>query len=376
MGKDLRGKELGVGICQRKDGLYMARFTGRSGKRLQKYFPKLQECRQWLADAQFEDEHGNVLHCQNPTVDTWYKYWIENVKGSNIRYNTRRNYDERYEKNIKPYLGKMFIKDVKPIHCQNVLNKMSEHYANSVIGHSRLVMYAMFDSAVENELLYKNPVTKSVRCMGGRKSKEIRALTLKEQRILLETVKETDNYNQYALILQTGLRVGELIGLKWSDVDIKNRVIHVRRTMECRNITTGWRVSEPKTVNSIRDIPLTNEAIDILKEQKKKLRSLKVMHIEWADMVFLNQEGVPVKNNSYDAQLSRCCKKAGLPGISMHILRHTFATRCIEAGMKPKTLQMILGHSSIAITMNLYVHVTDDEKRKELEEVESMLKLV
>lgn len=183
-------------------------------------------------------------------------------------------------------------------------------------------------------------------------------------------------YNQYALILQTGLRVGEMIGLKWSDVDIKNRVIHVRRTMECRNNTTGWRISEPKTVNSIRDIPLTSEAVEILKEQKQKLRSLKIMHVEWTDMVFLNQDGMPVKNNSYDAQLSRCCKKAGLPRFSMHILRHTFATRCIEAGMKPKTLQMILGHSSIAITMNLYVHVTDDEKRKELEEVESMLKLV
>lgn len=102
MGKDLREKELGVGISQRKDGLYTARFTDRNGKRKQQYFKKLQECRNWLADAQFENEHGNVLQGENPTVDAWFDYWIENIKGQTIRDNTKRNYLERYEKNIKP----------------------------------------------------------------------------------------------------------------------------------------------------------------------------------------------------------------------------------------------------------------------------------
>ena len=97
MGKDLRGKDLGVDICQRKDGLYTARFTGKSGQRRQQYFKNLEECRQWLTDAQFDDEHGNTLLSKNPTVNIWY-YRIENIKGNNIRFNTRRNYNERYEK--------------------------------------------------------------------------------------------------------------------------------------------------------------------------------------------------------------------------------------------------------------------------------------
>ena len=190
MGKDLKGKELGVGICQVKGGKYVARFTNRNGKRIKKVFDKLQECRQWLADAQFEDEHGNVLQGENPTVDAWYHYWIDNVKGDNIRFNTRRNYNERYDKNIKPLIGDMLLKDIKPLHCQNVLNQMADRYSNSVIEHSRLVMWMMFDSAVENELLTKNPVTKSVKCTSGKKSKEMRALTIEEQKLSLIHISE------------------------------------------------------------------------------------------------------------------------------------------------------------------------------------------
>lgn len=376
MGKDLRGKELGVGISQRSDGLYTARYTDKLGKRRQKYFKKLQECRNWLADAQYENEHGNVLNCENPTVDAWYQYWIDNIKGDNIRYNTRRNYNDRYRINIKPYIGSMLIKEVKPLHCQNVLNKMAERYANSIIEHSRLVMWMMFDSAVENELISKNPITKSIKCTSGRKPKERRALTVEQQKLFLETVKDSSNYNQYALILQTGLRTGEMIGLRWSDVDLKNRIIHVRRTMEYRHSIGEWRTGEPKTKNSVRDVPLTQEAITILKNQKEKLKKIKVIPMEFADSVFLCRDGTPTKNSVYDTKLFYYCDKAGIPRFSMHVLRHTFATRCIEAGMKPKTLQMILGHSNIGITMNLYVHVTDDEKAKEVESVEKMLKLV
>lgn len=376
MGKDLKGKELGVGICQIKNGKYVARFTNRNGKRIKKVFDKLQECRKWLADAQFEDEHGNVLQNENPTVDAWYRYWIDNVKGDNIRFNTRRNYNDRYKRNIKPMIGDMLLKDIKPLHCQNVLNQMADGYANSVIELSRIVMYAMFDSALENELILKNPVTKSVKCTSGRKSKRTRALTIEEQRIFLKIVKDTSNYNQYALILQTGLRIGEMIGLRWSDVDFENKILHIRRTMGYRHSAGEWRIGEPKTKNSIRDVPLTQEAVDILKNQKEKLKTLKVRPIEFSDSVFLSFDGTPTKNTAYDNRLRYYSDKAGIERFSMHTLRHTFATRCIEAGMKPKTLQMILGHSNIGITMNLYVHVTDDEKAKEIENIESCLKVM
>ncbi len=253
---------------------------------------------------------------------------------------------------------------------------MSERYANLVIEHSRLDMWMMFDSAVENELLAKNPVTKSVKCMSRRKPKEMRALTIEEQKLFLETVKDTSNYNQYALLLQTGLRTGEMIGLRWLDVDFENRALHIRCTMEYRYSVGEWGIGEPKTKNSVRDVPLTQEAIDILKNQKEKLKSLKVRLIEFKDSVFLYRDGTPTKNSAYDTKLFYYCDKAGIPRFSMHVLRHTFATRCIESGMRPKTLQIILGRSNIGITMNLYVHVTNDEKAKKIQSVEKMLKII
>lgn len=376
MGKDLKGKELGIGICQRKDGFYTARFTDRQGKRRQRYFQKLQECRQWLADAQFDDNQENVLHGKNQTLNTWYYYWIENIKGGNIRFNTRRNYGERYEKNIKPSLGNMYLREIKPLHCQNVLNQMASKYSNSVIEQTRLVMRMMFDSAVENELLAKNPVTKSVKCTSGRKAKAMRALTIEEQKLFLRTIKGTSSYNQFALLLQTGLRTGEMIGLRWTDVDFDKRLLHIRRTMEYRHATGEWKIGEPKTKNSVRDVPLTQEAVNILKDQKEKQSSQNICPTEFWDHVFLCKNGMPTKNSTYDSKLFYYCDKAGIERFSMHVLRHTFATRCIEGGMRPKTLQMILGHSNIGVTMNLYVHVTDEEKLKEVQSIEKNLKMI
>lgn len=110
MGKDLKGKELGVGICQRKDGLYTARFVSRrTGKSVRKYFPKFHEYRNWYAEARSEDEPGGINALSDMTVTAWFKYWIENIKGNSIRANTTRNYKERFERNIKKCIDKMML---------------------------------------------------------------------------------------------------------------------------------------------------------------------------------------------------------------------------------------------------------------------------
>lgn len=378
MGKDLKGKELGVGISQRKsDGLYTARFVSKqTGKNVQKYFTKLQECRNWLADARFADEHGGINASGDMTVTAWFEYWIDNIKGNSIRSNTRRNYIERFEKNIKGCIGRMLLSEVKPMHCQNVLNQMKNDYKTSTIEQTRIALCCMFASAVDNDLIHKNPVTKSVKSNIGKEPKTVRALTLEEQRKFLEVAKKCSNYNAYALILQTGLRIGELMGLKWSDVDFDRKLIHVRRTMEFRYSAGKWRIGDPKSKTGFRDINLTEVAVELLKSQKEKIESLPVIDINFSDFVFLNRKGAPLKTSTYDTKLFQLCDKAGIKRFSTHVLRHTFATRCIEGGMRPKTLQVLLGHSNIETTMNLYVHVTDDAKASEIEKVASTLKIV
>ena len=377
MGKDLKGKELGVGICQRKDGLYTARFVSkRTGKSVQKYFPKLQECRKWYADAKFEDEHGGINASGDMTVTAWFNYWIENIKGESIRPNTIRNYKERFEHNIKKCIGNMILSEVKPMHCQNVLNQMKDDYKSSTIYQTRITLYCMFSDAVENDVIYKNPVTKGIKHNIGKEPKKIRALTIDEQKKFLEVAEKSSNYNQFAFILQTGLRTGELIGLKWSDIDWEKRVIHIQRSMEYRYSVGEWRIGEPKSKSGYRDVPLTEEAIAILKRQKEKLREIKVINMQYKEHVFLCRKGEPTKNSAYDTSLFKLCDKAGMEHFSMHVLRHTMATRCIEGGMRPKTLQVILGHANVGITMNLYVHVIEDEKVKEVEGIEGTLKIV
>ena len=377
MGKDLKGKELGVGICQRKDGLYTARFVSkRTGKSVQRYFPKLQECKRWLADARFEDEHGGINASGEMTVNAWFEYWIENIKGDSIRPNTIRNYKERFKHNIKDCIGNMLLADVKPMHCQNVLNQMKNDYKTSTIYQTRITLYCMFSDAVENDVILKNPVTKAVKYNIGKEAKEVRALTIEEQKKFLEVAKDTSNYNQYAFLLQTGLRTGELIGLKWSDIDFKKKVIHIQRSMEYRYSVGEWKIGEPKSRSGYRDVPLTEEAINILKNQKEKVKNIKVINLEFKEFIFLSRRGEPTKNSAYDTALFKVCDKAGIDRFSMHVLRHTMATRCIEGGMRPKTLQVILGHSNVGITMNLYVHVTEDEKVREVERIEKALKIV
>lgn len=377
MGKDLKGKELGVGISQRKDGLYTARFVSKqNGKSVQKYFNKLQDCRQWYADAVFQDEHGGINASGDMSVEAWFDYWIENIKGDSIKPNTIRNYKERFIHNIKEYIGRMPLRDVKPMHCQNVLNQMKDSYKSSTIYQTRMALYCMFSDAAENDIIPKNPVTKSVKYDIGKESKESRALTINEQIKFLEVAKNTSNYNQYAFVLQTGLRTGEMIGLKWSDVDFINKEITIERSVEFRYSVGEWRVGEPKSKAGYRKIPLTEEAIKILKDQKEKLKKLKVVNFEFSDYVFLNRKGMPTKNSTYDSTLFKLCDKAGLERFSMHVLRHTFATRCIEANMRPKTLQVILGHSNVGVTMNLYVHVTEDERQNEVRKIEGALKVV
>lgn len=376
MGKDLRGKELGIGISQRKDGKYTARITDSYGKRIQKYFDKLQECRQWIADMQFQKEHGTINAGGDMTVDAWFDYWMENVKCGTIRENTKQSIIDRYQYNIKNYIGKTTLMDVKPLHCQNILNKMSTKYNKSTIERTRTVLHSMFKCAEENGLIISNPVKKSVKVHSELESKTSKVLTVEEQKKFVAASLGYSNHLLLELALQTGMRVGELTGLKWQDIDFENRYLTVSRTIGRHVGGSGWVENAPKTSSSKRQIPLTDEAIRILKEQKKKSKSFKVLDIRFSDNVFLTQHGQPYVRSAINKQIRSICRSAGIEEITIHTLRHTFATRCIEAGMKPKILQKILGHSSINMTMDLYVHATEEEKESEMRKIEAFLSVV
>ena len=145
MGKDLKGKDLGVGIYQQKDGYYCARYVNRFGKRKAKRFKKLQECRQWIAEATYIDEHSDLEQAAEMTVDAWFEYWIE-IKKQTVRYNTVRNYSERYHTNIQPVIGDKLLSEIKPLHCQRIMSEMADKgYKTSTIYQTRIALFNMLD---------------------------------------------------------------------------------------------------------------------------------------------------------------------------------------------------------------------------------------
>lgn len=383
MGKDLKGKELGKGLGQRKDKYYYAKYSYH-GKKGQQSFHTLVEAKNWRQEQLYLCRHPELRTATSPdmTVDAWFNRWLKDVVGNRAP-NTLRNYRERYEHNVQPFIGSMLLRDVKPMDCQMILNAMESDYAGSTIRQTYMTMGTFFKSAKDNGFIDRHPMdgvryTKPVRAVD-----DIHFLTVAEQKQFLDAAKHSHNYAQYALILETGLRTGEMIGLTWDAIDWEKHTLTVNKTLEYRHKQGVWRAGPPKTESSYRTIPLTDTAYDILREiydtreYRKESKDLSTVltfmdrktgqkrKLVMRDLVFINwRTGMPAKNSSYDTHLYKLCDDAGIERFCMHALRHTYATRAIESGMQPKVLQKLLGHASITTTMNRYVHVTDDSMKK------------
>lgn len=388
MGKNLKGKEIGKGLCQKSDGTYLARFVNCRGKRVEKCFKTLPEARNWLDEARQADKETNALLSPEITVDKWFEFWIKNLV-ADLAPNTLRNYRERYTRDARPIIGGLRLSDVKPMHSQMILKQMEANYAGSTMRQTYIMLGTMFKSALVNGMITKHPLdnvktTKPVKAIN-----DINFLTVGEQEKFLEVAKKSPHYLQYCFLLETGLRTGELVGLTWDKIDWEKKTLTVNKSLEYRHSTQYWRAGPPKSLSSYRTIPLTKRAFTILimlhaerpkiKESPElsqvlefmDLRSGKIDSFVMRDLVFINKRtGMPTKNSTYDTNLYKLCERAEIKHISMHSLRHTYATRAIERSINPKVLQKLLGHSTVQMTMDRYVHVSEDSMYEAIEKFE------
>lgn len=194
-------------------------------------------------------------------------------------------------------------------------------------------------------------------------SNEIEVLTVANHRKILEFVKLNFTFRNLGIYisLTTGLRIGEICGLKWSDIDVVNGTITVRRTIERIYIIDGENkhteliVNTPKTKNSCRDIPMCKELMAIVKPLKKVVND---------DFYVLTNEEKPTEPRTYRNYYHRLMKRLGIPRLKYHGLRHSFATRCIESNCDYKTVSVLLGHANITTTLNLYVHPNMEQNKR------------
>ena len=375
MGKSLKGKELGVGISQRKDGKYIGRFTDRFGKRKSFSGDNLNNVRKRLQKAQFDNDKWLNCNDSDMTLDEWFETW-ETVCKVNCRQTTIRSYAASY-KRIQPELGALRLNQLNLITIQRAFNNLKTDASRKK---TKAILVDMLNCAVDADMIIKNPALKVKTAIDGTPPKEKRVLSDHEVELVINTAKEMSHRLYPVLVVgfNTGMRIGEILGLTWDKIDFKNNVIHVTQSLAYlytnEDDIAHFVLNAPKTKSGIRDIPMTREVKTALLEQKMKCNIIYNRHKPYPgfdNLVFPGTQNHPIDATGFGEAIDRIRKEIEKKGeivepFTPHCMRHTFATKCIARGMKPKVLQKILGHKSLRMTMDLYCHVEDNTIRDEM----------
>lgn len=389
MGKDLKGKELGRGIKQRADRSYEARFTNRFGDRQSVYAMSLREIKSRLAKAKAADIDRRNVANPNVHLDEWYKKWMDVYNRPVVRANTIRQYQYIYEHNIRPYIGDPKINDITKLAVQDILNQLKDAgYQWESLNKVKILLTDMFDRAIEDDMMLKNPA-KGVKIPVPRPEKEVKALSQEEQQAFFRCSAGTFYDNLFRVAVGTGLRPGELFALREENIDLKNKVIHVEKTLLYQKLEgdTGktFHEDDPKTRTSKRSVPMNKYCEDALRQQlilhKIAVNNSPKPKEAFTDYIFCTRYGTPMCAQIYSDDIKRIvteinCTRDPLEAMDMfsgHCFRHTFATRCFEAGIAPKTVQAYLGHASLNMTMDLYTSVMEQKKVDDMKLLEETI---
>ena len=358
-------------IRKRKDGRWEGRFTvghaPATGKQIIKnVLGKTQaEVKEKLKKALVEAGQVDFTKGGKYTVGAWMDEWFENVAKIKVRPSSHQTYKGYIDNHIKPNIGNIPLERLTTMDLQKFYRKLlakgrverieskeqPKGLSAKTVRNINQVISSAMDLAVAQKIIPANPANACE--LPKVEHQEMQTIPAEQLQAFLTEARATGIYEMYYIELATGLRRGELLGLKWSDIDWKNGVIKVHRQVARVN---GEIVEAPlKTKNSYRAVSISPQAIEVLREQKRKTNDT---------YVFPSPNGGPISPDSVNNMLKRVLERAGIPKVRFHDLRHTFATIALQNGVDIKTVSGMLGHFSAGFTLDTYAHVTTTAQKE------------
>jgi integrase len=349
-------------LRKRPDGRWEARLRLPGGQRKHLYGDTRAEAVKQLQAFQHKLEHGTPVEASKLTVAQYLRDWLEGCRPPALEYQTWRVYEIYIRVHLIPAFGSVKLTQLSPQQLQKFYtDKLASGKSSTYVRHIHACIHRALEDALRFGFIERN-VADLVKAPPMRK-RPMAVYTPEQVKILLQTAKGERLEALYVLALSTGMRLGEMLGLKWRDVDVENGVVQVQTTLKLA-AGGGRVVGKPKTAGSQRKVMLTPTAITALKNHRvRQLEERLQTGTAWHDsgLVFVNTIGNALDpTNVYKYQYRPMIKRAGLPMIRLHDLRHTAATLLLLSGIHPKVVSELLGHSSINITLNLYSHVLPD----------------
>ncbi len=362
MPKSLRSRNGMGSVRQRSDGRFEARYTGADGKQHSIYGQTATEVTKKLRAATSSVDDGNWLEPSHMTVAEWLDIWYRDYCVG-LRPSTMTNYRIRSD-HIKASIGSIRMQSLTTTHIMRVISDCTNKGLSPVsVNNIQLCMTSAFNRAVEAKVISENPA-KNVRLKSKVSAKEMHIIDRPQFGAFIAAAKKTRYANELITFLLTGMRCGELMGLTWSNVDFEKGELNV-----CQQLTFNngiYRISPTKTGDS-RRIKLPPEAIAVFRAQKVKQaeQRLNASHL-WQpdeiskDLVFTKSNGTHETNVMLWQVVRHVGEEIGVIGLHPHDLRHSYAVAALRSGVDVKTVQHNLGHSSAAMTLDVYARYTDD----------------
>lgn len=389
--KDNKGRNLHTGEQQRKDGIYLYRYTDVAGKRQTVYAGDLPELR--IKEKQIQkDLDDNLLtdiSVKKMTLNTLFDRYMSM---KSLTEATKFNHQRLWNNHVKDEIGNIKVIQLRPSHIRGFYKKLSEqNYSKSTIKLLHTMIFPALEMAVDDDIIRKNPAKNAMSAEFGREAKKKEILTVEQQERLFQFLASSNVYNVYipmfTVLLEIGLRCGELIGLTWKDVSFVDKTLFVNHQLIYKNYGDGckFHISSPKTQAGIRNIPLTEKVIKAFTEQKKLNFALGRCCEEeidgYSDFIFIAKTGRPYMPGAVNSVIYNVIKSYNkeemlhaekeqrepvlIPKVSVHCFRHTACTNMARSEMNIKVVQYLMGHSDSSMTLDVYNHLNNESDVRE-----------